>query len=75
MSTLPSGAYVSAPLQTLKMVYGLAGGPRLIGQSVDDDLTLMQMDAPQALPAGSMRRHGRADELIVESVTWRGQAC
>jgi hypothetical protein len=79
MPTLPSGAYVSRPFQAMKMVYGLSGQRHLIGTPIDEDLTLMAMDAPEALPTGSMRRHIRNnvydDSLIVESVTWRSWAC
>lgn len=53
----------SIPRQLIKCVYGLEGSSTDAPRLIWNDSTLMDMDAPEVLPAGSTRRLYPHDEL------------
>lgn len=62
-----------APLQQIKLVYGLRDEHPMLSTCTDDGEALMGMDAPQLMPAGSMVQHqsGTRPATIVESLMFR----
>lgn len=70
--------HVSKPIQLIKKAYGLRGSENNCDLTlVEGDLTLMDMDAPSSLPAGStVRREPLPDTdpgyfLIAERTCYR----
>ena len=66
---------ISTPRQKIKVVVGLRNDPSW-GRLIDDDSTLMEMDAPGVIPAGSSRPAYPSDEILRgytrETVVFRG---
>ena len=54
---------ISTPRQKIKVVFGLRNDP-FWGRLIEDDSTLMEMDAPGVIPAGSSRPSYPSDEIL-----------
>ena len=54
---------ISTPRQKIKVVVGLRNDPSW-GRLIEDDSTLMGMDAPEVIPAGSSRPAYPSDEIL-----------
>ncbi len=60
------------PIQLIKKVWGLRGSEKNCGLTlIHNDTTLMDMDAPEAIPAGSMRRYQPLPDSDPEYFTTR----